>query len=57
MELAYFVEHLFDLLNESDVLNVQDIVSIENGYIVIIDNSTQFSVTCAEINLDGNFIG
>ena len=57
MELKYFVEHLFDLINESDVLNVQDIVSIENGYIVIIGNNTQFSVICAEINQNSDFTG
>ena len=48
MELNYFKDHLFDLLNESDLLDVQDITSDEKRdlFRVTVHDGTQFNVYC-----------
>ena len=48
MELDYVKDHLFDLLNESDVLNITDIQSTEqeNGFHVTVSDGSVFLITC-----------
>ena len=52
MELNYFKDHLFDLLNESDLLDVQDITSDEKRdlFRVTVHDGTQFNVYCRVSN-------
>ena len=44
MELDYFKDHLFDLLNESDLLDVKDIEddTVENRFIVTLNDGSVF---------------
>lgn len=48
MDLDYVKDHLFDLLNESDVLNITDIQSEEqeNGFRVTVSDGSVFLITC-----------
>ena len=48
MDLEYVKDHLFDLLNESDVLNITDIQSLhrENGFRITVSDGSVFSITC-----------
>ena len=48
MELNYFKDHLFDLLNESDILDVQDIKSDDkaNTFQVTVSDGTKFDIYC-----------
>lgn len=48
MTLDYFVDHLFDLLNESDLLDISDICSIENGHRVAVWDGTVFDVVVSK---------
>ena len=44
MTLNYFSDHIFDLINESDLLDVYDMVTVENGFRVIVGDGTSFFV-------------
>ena len=44
MTLNYFSDHIFDLINESDLLDVYDILTVENGFRVIVGDGTSFLV-------------
>ena len=44
MRFDYFYDHLFDLLNESDLLDLQDITAIPGGYRVTVADGTTFRV-------------
>lgn len=46
MDIDYFKDHLFDLINESDLLDVQDIICFdkENRMLVKVADGTVFSV-------------
>ena len=48
IDLDYVKDHLFDLLNESDVLNITDIQSAEqeNGFRVTVSDGSVFLITC-----------
>lgn len=48
MKLNYFKDHLFDLLNESDLLDVQDIKSDDetNTFHVVVYDGTKFDIYC-----------
>ena len=45
MEYNYFYDHLFDLLNESELLDLRDIRAVPNGYRVTVQDGTEFIVT------------
>ena len=47
MTLDYFKDHLFDLINESDLLDIQDILCFEeeNRMEVILTDGSIFSVS------------
>ena len=48
MELNYFKDHLFDLLNESDLLDVQDIQTDDktNTFQLTVNDGTKFDIYC-----------
>jgi len=48
MELNYFKDLLFDLINESDTLDVQDIQSDDksNTFTVTVNDGTKFDICC-----------
>ena len=50
MELNYFKDHLFDLLNESNILNVRSIIADdkENVFHVVVSDGSEFCVKCAD---------
>ncbi len=52
MEKAYFVDTLFDLINESNALEaeLQDISANREGLTVIMKDGTAFAVTVKETN-------
>ena len=52
MELDYFKDHLFDLLNESDLLDVKDIEddTVENRFIVTLNDGSGFCVQYSKIS-------
>lgn len=52
MELTYLTDHLFDLLNESDILNLIDITSTTDrtGFQIITEDGTSFVVTCKRLD-------
>lgn len=52
MELDYFKDHLFDLLNESDLLDVKDIEddTVENRFIVTLNDGSVFCVQYSKIS-------
>lgn len=49
MELNYFKDHLFDLINESNILNVRSIIADdkENVFRVVVYDGSEFCVKCA----------
>lgn len=51
MEINYFKDILFDLMNESDALDVDDIQSDDraNKFLVIVKDCTAFSVHVTKI--------
>jgi len=44
MQYNYFYDHLFDLLNESDLLEVRSIEMVPQGYRVVVLDGTEFTV-------------
>ena len=50
MELNYFKDHLFDLINESNILNVRSIIADdkENVFRVVVYDGSEFCVKCAD---------
>ncbi len=50
MELNYFKDHLFDLINESPLLSIHDMVATdkEDKLLVILNDGTQFEIVCKE---------
>ena len=47
MPLTYFFEHLFDLLNESDLLDVKEIEKVGPfSYCVTVFDGSRFTVSC-----------
>ncbi|MCQ2441644.1 MAG: hypothetical protein MJ077_00745 [Oscillospiraceae bacterium] len=49
MTLDVFKDLLFDTINESDFLLVEDISDYEGGFRVIMDGNTEFFVSVQEI--------
>ena len=51
MELDYFKDHLFDLLNESDLLDVQEIEddTAANRFIVTVNSGDVFCIQYSKI--------
>lgn len=52
MDINYFKDVLFDLMNESDALDVEDIQSDdkENRFVVTVRGGTMFSVLISSLN-------
>lgn len=52
MELTYLTDHLFDLLNESDILNLTDITSTADrtGFQIVTKDGASFVVTCKRLD-------
>ena len=48
MELNYLIDHLFDLLNESDILDISEIVPTDekDGYEIKVFDGTVFRICC-----------
>lgn len=44
MQINYFYDHLFDLLNDSDLLDVRSIETIPGGYRVTVLDGTEFTL-------------
>jgi len=44
MKLNFFSDHIFDLINESDLLDVYDIRTVENGFQVTVKDGSVFRV-------------
>lgn len=49
MDTNYVIDHLFDLLNESNLLDVEKIESVNNGYIVTFKDGTKYRFLCEKI--------
>lgn len=51
MTLNYFKDHIFDLINESDLLNVTDIKTNErkNSFCITVSDGSVFIIQCIEI--------
>ena len=51
MELNYVKDHLFDLLNESDLLDVSDIICDDKKgtFEIVVHDGDRFLRTCEEI--------
>ncbi len=51
MELNYFKDHLFDLINESDAFDVHEIISDDhaNRFTVIVHDGSVFKIECAKM--------
>jgi len=49
LDTNYVLDHLFDLLNDSNLLDVGEIESIKNGYIVAFKDGTKFRFICEKI--------
>ncbi|MBQ1234940.1 MAG: hypothetical protein IIX77_04880 [Oscillospiraceae bacterium] len=51
MELNYVKDHLFDLLNESDLLDVSDIICDDKKgtFEIVVHDGDRFLITCEEI--------
>ena len=47
MTLHYFSDILFDLINESDQLNVYDIETTKDGFLVTVSDGSMFNVSLA----------
>ena len=52
MELTYLTDHLFDLLNESDLLDLIDITPTadNSGFHIVTADGSKFTVTCKTSN-------
>lgn len=52
MELNYFKDRLFDLLNESDALDVREITADDraNTFRVMVSDGTIFQIVCSHID-------
>lgn len=50
MEFNYLLDHLFDLLNESDILDVTDIALNEqkDGFHIKVFDGTVFNIYCRQ---------
>ena len=48
MEQNYLIDHLFDLLNESDILDLRAIEKTpeKDGYVITVGDGSAFSVIC-----------
>ena len=51
MDINFLKDHMFDLLNESDLLNIQDIVcnDLEGTFEITVEDGTKFLITCEKI--------
>jgi len=51
MTLSYFRDHIFDLVNESDLLDVTDIKTNErnNGFCITVSDGSVFIIQCIKI--------
>ena len=56
MTLNFFKDHMFDLLNDSDLLDVYDIESIEGGYRVIVHDGSEFNVIISNATPKDNIV-
>lgn len=56
MTLNYFTDVLFDLLNESELLDVYDIETIEDGYRVTVGDGAMFNVTVSKAEPKDNVL-
>ncbi len=50
MDLNYFKDHLWDMINEDDMFNVQDIISDdnENWFDIIVHDGSVFHVSVSQ---------
>ena len=46
MELNYFKDHLFDLINDSELLCIRDIIT-KDKLIVVLEDASVFEVACS----------
>ena len=56
MTQQYFSDILFDLLNDSDQLDVYDIESIENGFRVTVADGSLFNLTISRAEPKDNVL-
>lgn len=56
MTRDYFTDVLFDLLNDSDLLDVYNIETIENGYRVTVGDGAMFNVTVSKAEPKDNVL-
>ena len=56
MTLNYFKDHMFDLLNDSNLLDVYDIESIEGGYRVVVHDGSVFEVIISNATPKDNIV-
>lgn len=56
MTLNYFSDVLFDLLNDSDLLDVYEIETIENGYCVTVGDGAMFNLTVSKAEPKDNVL-
>ena len=56
MTLNYFKDHMFDLLNDSDLLDVYDIETIEGGYRVTVKDGSLFQVIMSKAEPKDNIL-
>lgn len=56
MTLNFFRDVLFDLLNDSDQLDVYDIETIEDGYRVTVGDGALFNVTVSKAEPKDNVL-
>ena len=49
LELNYFKDHLFDLVNDSELLCIRDIITKdkEDKFIVVLEDGSVFEVACS----------
>ena len=56
MTLNYFTDHMFDLLNDSNLLDVYDIETIEGGYRVTVHDGSLFNVIISKAEPKDNIL-
>jgi len=56
MTLNYFKDHMFDLLNDSNLLDVYDIETIEDGYRVTVKDGSLFNVMISKAEPKDNIL-
>ncbi|MBQ3011060.1 MAG: hypothetical protein IJD81_07695 [Oscillospiraceae bacterium] len=56
MTLNYFKDHMFDLLNESDLLDVYDIQMTETGYRVTVHDGSEFEIAITDATPRDNIV-